>query len=278
MRSLVTNALFRGAYRPRNRPVYAARYLSTSRFSNDAKGNANIAAAFPNMIPEQEFVTETFRQLSPLGFKKSNTIPCVGLCRDELTSPLLDIIDSTWRESEIVSKSNTFIMSSLAGMLFLGDTGITAAIDHAPHDEKGIERFVFYSFPHIGFNEKGEVGKLKRFGLPEDSACCGALIGFHNELHQGFLKMETNLNDVEQTLLKQRLIKNINIKDKIPDLVSLTKLAHTTVLSDLEGLIARNLDRRPRICEYPLVFFGAIFCPIITLPVKSLYLCGFLLQ
>ena len=36
------------------------------------------------MIPEQEFVEKTYKQLSTLGFNKSNTIPCVGLCRDEL--------------------------------------------------------------------------------------------------------------------------------------------------------------------------------------------------
>lgn len=46
----------------------------------------------------------------------------------------------------------------------------------------------------IGFNEKGEVGKLKRHGIPDDSACCGALIGFHNELLQGYLNIENNVN------------------------------------------------------------------------------------
>jgi hypothetical protein len=69
----------------------------------------------------------------------------------------------------------------------------------------------------IGFNEKGEVGKLKRFGLPEDSACCGALIGFHNELHEGYLKMETNLNDIlpiEKTERKKKKKKKITQKRK----------------------------------------------------------------
>jgi len=214
------------------------------------------------MLPEQQFVEATFNQLTPLGFSKANTIPCVGLCRDELTSPLLDIIDRTWRESDIISKSCTFIMSSLAGMLFLGDTGITAAIDHAPRDENGIERFVFYSFPHIGFNEKGEVGKLKRYGIPDDSSCCGALISFHNELHHGFLKMETNLNDIEQSLLKQRLLKNIDIHQTLPDLITLTKLAHTTVLSDLEGLIQRNVETKPRTCEYAVISGVHIHAPL----------------
>lgn len=248
-----------------NRPLWLAnqkRFQSSLKFSNDPYGNDAISRAFAAMIPEQEFVEETYRQLNPLGFKKENTIPCVSLCRDELTSPLLDIIDVTWRESQAVSKSSSFIMSSLAGMLFLGDTGITAAIDHAPRDEKGIERFVFYAFPHIGFNEKGEVGKLKRYGIPVDSACCGALIGFHNELQQGHLKMETNLNDIEQSLLKQRLLKNININQELPDLITLTKLAHETVLSDLEGLIHRNIEQKPRVCEYAVITGVHIHAPL----------------
>lgn len=247
-----------------NRPLWIVnkRLHSTVKFSNDAKGNQHISSAFSSMIPEQAFVEETYRQLSPLGFKKENTIPCVSLCRDELTSPLLDIIDRTWRESQVVSNSCTFIMSSLAGMLFLGDTGIAAALDHAPRDEKGIERFVFYVFPHIGFNEKGEVGKLKRYGIPVDSACCGALIGFHTELQQGHLKMETNLNDIEQSLLKQRLLKNININQTLPDLVTLTKLAYETVLSDLEGLIHRNLEKKPRMVEYAVLTGVHIHAPL----------------
>jgi hypothetical protein len=130
-------------------------------------------------------------------------------------------------------------MSSLSAMLFLGDTGITAAIKHAPKED-GIQRFVFYCFPHIGFNSKGVPGKLERHGIEGESTCCGALDGFHKELQGGVLKMETNLHDVEQSLLKQRLLRHINIKE-LPDIVSLTKIAHQAVEDDLEALLARNL-------------------------------------
>jgi hypothetical protein len=46
-------------------------------------------------------------------------------------------------------------MSSLSGMLFLGRTGFAAALDHAPRDENGKERFALYAFPvSIYMNER----------------------------------------------------------------------------------------------------------------------------
>jgi len=235
--------------------------LKKRNYATNTEGQEVIGGSWPGALPEQKFIAITKKQLSPLGFNSDNTIPCVSLCRDELTSPLFDIIDRTWRTSEVVSNSNTFLMSSLSAMLFLGDTGIHAATDHAPRDENGIERFVFYAFPHIGYNEKGEVGKLKRFGIPQDSACCGALIGFQKELKHGFLKVETNLHDIEQSLLKQRLLKNIDLNEGVPSLVALTNIAYQTILADLEGLIDRNLKTNPRYAEYAIFTGVQIHAP-----------------
>jgi len=42
--------------------------------------------------------------------------------------------------------------------------------------EAGKQRYVFFSFPHIAINSKGEIGALSRPGQDATSSACGALI------------------------------------------------------------------------------------------------------
>lgn len=68
--------------------------------------------------------------------------------------------------------THSFIMSSLAGMhcqclvyshqssgmLFLGVTGMKAAISHSPL-ENDRKKFLFFAFPHIGLSDSGQFGE-----------------------------------------------------------------------------------------------------------------------
>jgi hypothetical protein len=46
----------------------------------------------------------------------------------------------------------------------------------------GRERYVFFSFPHIGIDEVGEVGAISRPGRAKKSCACGALAKCLNEV------------------------------------------------------------------------------------------------
>lgn len=46
----------------------------------------------------------------------------------------------------------------------------------------GRERYVFFSFPHIGIDENGEVGAISRPGRAKKSCACGALAKCLNEV------------------------------------------------------------------------------------------------
>jgi hypothetical protein len=46
----------------------------------------------------------------------------------------------------------------------------------------GRERYVFFSFPHIGIDETGEVGAISRPGRAKKSCACGALAKCLNEV------------------------------------------------------------------------------------------------
>jgi len=187
---------------------------------------------FPGAIPEADFVKSSYDALCGHGFNDRNTIACVGVCRDEVTRSLLDRIQEAWGEA--------FNFSSLGGMLFLGKTGFLAAHYHAPVDD-GRERYVYFAMPHTAIDEKGEIGVCYRPGRPGTSVACGALEAFRQEMLEGSLDLELDLDDIEQSLLKHRLFGQIRYGD-VPELVTLTKLAYDVIVEDLERLVELTVD------------------------------------
>jgi hypothetical protein len=187
---------------------------------------------FSGAIPEADFVNRTVALLSGSGFTPENTIACVALCRDEITQPLLEKVRATWGEA--------FNFSSLAGMLFLGRTGFTAAAHHAPNAE-GKERYVYLAFPHIAIHTDGQVGYCRRGGRKELSTACGALFAFQKELASGRLSLGLAFDDIEQSLIKMRLIQEIPY-GQVPDLLALTRAALKVIQDDLQSLIGLTVD------------------------------------
>jgi len=191
-----------------------------------------LQAHFPGAMPEADFVAQTYRALQGHGFNADDAIACVSVCRDELTAPFVETVCQAWGEA--------FNFSSLGGMLFLGKTGFAAAHHHAPLLD-GRERYVYYAMPHIGIGEGGEIGQVRRRGRAEPSGACGALIAFRGELLDGRLNLSLDADDIEQSLLKQRLFRRIRYGDT-PDLVSLTRLARQTIQEDLERGISLTVN------------------------------------
>ncbi len=157
---------------------------------------AALSTHFANALPAEEFVKDSYEALRSHGFEALNTIACVSVCRDELTYPLLENIRHIWGEA--------FNFSSLAGMLYLGKTGFTAAHHHAPNED-GHERYVYFALPHIGIDAAGQIGNCQRSGRKETSHACGALVSFQQELTSGSLRLDLDPDDLEQSFLKQRL-------------------------------------------------------------------------
>lgn len=222
---------------------------------------------FPNALPEADYIAQTHQILAQHGFSADNTIACVGLCRDEITRSLLDIVQATWGEA--------FNFSSLGGMIFLGKTGFGAAHNHAPIVD-GRERYLYITMPHIAISESGEIGACIRPGRAKPSGACGALMAFEQELNSGALSenMPLDMDDVEQSLLKQRMFEVISnqpsgsgqqpptprdmnmpptteYRPPNTDLVTITKLARTRALTDLRHTINQTVD--PSTCDYAIL-------------------------
>jgi hypothetical protein len=195
---------------------------------------------FDRVFREHDFVKGGLEALSPLGFTADNTIACVSLCRDEISSTLAASVREVWGES--------FNLSSLAGMFFVGKTGLSAAVHHAPRVDQR-HRYVFYAVPHIAVGEGGRLGLCSRKGIEESNAC-GALCAFLSELKAGRLSLAMDQDDLEMSLLRLRLLKEIPY-GRVPDLLELTRLTQRIIVADLERAIETVVD--PETSDYALL-------------------------
>jgi hypothetical protein len=182
---------------------------------------------FPGAIAEPDFVSRTADSLKDSGFTRQNTLAAVAVCRDEIARPLFVDVEDRWGPA--------FSLTSLAGMLTAGTTGINAALSHAPSDE-GRKHIVVYAMPHIAIDGDGTIGLVHRPGLSEPSTACGSLTALREGLLAGHVEIGVDRFDAEQTLLNHRLQPMVGHGD-VPDLAELTKLAATAIEDDLASII-----------------------------------------
>jgi len=188
---------------------------------------------FDRVVKEVEYVKKTYNALKAFGFNDDNSIASVCVCRDEISQTVRSIIKHIWGEA--------FNFSSLAAMFTAGKTGLKAAMHHAPKIDGGKERYVYYVIPHTAINEDGKTGFCKRRGIKEESSACGALCLFLDELYTGKLHIKIDEEDIEESLLKRRLLKEITYGD-IPSLIELTKITRKVIQEDLEHAIEKVID------------------------------------
>ncbi|MBI5409066.1 MAG: hypothetical protein HZA14_06840 [Nitrospirae bacterium] len=187
---------------------------------------------FDRTYTEIEFVKKTYEALKQLGFNDDNSIAATCICRDEISQSLRSVIKYMWGEA--------FNLSSLAGMFFAGKTGLAAAMHHAPI-EGGKERYVFYALPHVAIDAEGHVGFCKRKGREGISSACGALNAFQKEMASGRVNITMDNEDVEQSLIRMRLLREIPY-GHVPDLLELTRITQTAIQTDLENTIMKVVD------------------------------------
>jgi Limiting CO2-inducible proteins B/C beta carbonyic anhydrases len=188
---------------------------------------------FPGAVPMNKYMRKTFQSLSAYDFSDENTMSMIAVCRDEIAEALFIEVIRYW--------GKTFNCCSLAGFVMMGKTGLAAATDHTPIVD-GIRRFTFYAMPHVAISRYGEIGKVYRDGVNKVSHACGALETVVDELACGHLKLEMDMQDIEQTIIRQKILSTITYGDK-PNLIEVTKLASRIISNDVENLL-NTLDRK----------------------------------
>ncbi|WP_231636776.1 hypothetical protein [Planktothricoides sp. SR001] len=202
---------------------------------------AVIEKHFPGTLLLEEYMKKTFDVLQNYGFESENTMGMVALCRDEITEPLFNEVVKYW--------GKTFNCCSLGGFLTIGRTGINAAAAHTPIYD-GMRRFTFYGMPHIAISRYGEIGKVYRHGIDKPSHACGSLELIVNELNRGHFNMILDLEDLEESLIRQKLLSHIKYGSK-PDLIKMTKLACNIISIDINNLLLKQLS--PNIFNYAVM-------------------------
>jgi hypothetical protein len=178
------------------------------------------------------FVRWTSRALDPYGFTAANTLPLVGLCRDELMFPIEQALHEAW--------GLPFDMSSLGGMVFLGRSGVKAAANHAPGVD-GRNRYLCVVLPHIGLDAIRGVGYVQREGIDTATSACGALMAFHKELSEGTRNHQLDHDDMEMSLLRI-VLSPLVATDAVPDLAALTELARSAAAAEVVRLAMDLLE------------------------------------
>ena len=185
------------------------------------------AGLLADSVAVDDFVTWSEWALARVGFRPSNCLALVDVCRDELMADFDEQVSHVW--------GRPFAIGSLAGLVFLGRTGLQAALSHVP-GEDGRHRFVAFCFPHIGIDEDGTVGRVQRRGMSRASVACGALAAFRSELTGPRAEAVLDVDDVEQSLLRMRLGPLVP-DGYVPSLTELTELARASAVADVHRFV-----------------------------------------
>ncbi|CAI5961167.1 unnamed protein product [Closterium sp. NIES-64] len=191
---------------------------------------AAIQENFSGAVEEAEFIDTVAEKLREHGFNRDNSIALVSTCRDEASRFFDALIDKHF--------GLVFSLAGLAGVPPGGVLAVKAGTSHSPQDENGRERYVFFGFTHIGVDERGTVGKMRRGGRANVSGACGALAALTAQFSSGTALGEADEEDMEVFLLSKKL----RAKEPEPTLVAVTKAAVEVINETIEKLIATAVD------------------------------------
>ncbi|CAI5527307.1 unnamed protein product [Closterium sp. Naga37s-1] len=206
--------------------------MASTVFAKEATPAAveSIQASFPGSVEETTYVASVADKLKEHGFSKDNSIALVSTCRDEASRLLDSTIDKHF--------GLTFALNGLAGVPPGGALAIKAGASHSPQDESGKERYVFFGLTHIGVDETGAIGKMRREGRSAASGACGALLALTAQFSASKDLPEASEDDLEVHNLTKKLLA-VNPE---PNIVAVTKAAVDVINSTLEHLISVAVD------------------------------------
>jgi hypothetical protein len=193
------------------------------------------AALIGDAVGLDDFLTWTEWSLARVGFRPLNCLPIVATCRDELMADVDEAVAEAW--------GRPFQAGALGGLVFVGRTGIQAALGHVP-GEDGRHRLVVFVLPHLGIDADGVVGRVQRRGMYRASAACGALAAFRDELVEGRADVGVDPDDIEQSFLRGRLRQALGTAP-VPTLAELTELARCSAVEDMHRYIALARGSEP---------------------------------
>lgn len=136
-----------------------------------------------------ELVTEVLSRRA----KREDTLYGTSICPDEVNTKPGVLSLATALQNNVSDQNGVFALGGLAGLPFVGISGMQAFLSHCP--EEG--RVVIFFGPHVGVSETGTVGKVARLGREKLSGACGAALGAYK-----IIKAEQNVEEAVVTKTK----------------------------------------------------------------------------
>ncbi|MCE7735575.1 MAG: hypothetical protein GPJ54_11900 [Candidatus Heimdallarchaeota archaeon] len=216
-------------------------YIKKKELSNTYKDHINIY--FPSAV-RGDFVTkEVNKILHEHDFTEKNTLFGTSCCPDEVNEFVTNFK---------VRWGNKFPLAGLGGMPFTGMTGFNAFLSHMPDNGN---LFVLFA-SHIGIDEHGEMGIIRRKGMKNETPACGSVIAAYNNLLNRDLPSKDDKQsdewDLQQNYIEIVIERSFSeIRNSSEPLLKLTEVVYNAIYNKILKII-------PSDCEVDIVLFGGI--------------------
>ena len=140
---------------------------------------------YPDAVRGDILIKLVDLKLRDLGVKPENTLFGNSTCPDELNR-IIESFSNYWGDN--------FVLGGLAGFPFTGKSGFSAYSDHVPDDGN---LFILYA-SHMGINDSGKIGKIRRSGMKNETNCCGSTITSYENVINNISKLHDNNLDYQQ--------------------------------------------------------------------------------
>jgi hypothetical protein len=210
-----------------------------------------IEANFPGAAHQSVILSAVNKTLKTHNFQ--HILFATSCCPDEINRDLDDYEGS--------SMGRPFCMGGLAGFPFVGKTGFGAFMHHVA--ENGIMLIICAS--HVGVHENGEIGKLRRLGMKEDSTACEASIEAYNFLKadpsrvHAIIARDANVYpafndhyDYQQAYLQVVVAKRYDEIANAPNpMAKLARVVYDQIILDIHAIM-------PKERHFPVAVLGGI--------------------
>jgi hypothetical protein len=122
---------------------------------------------FPKALPTSVVATKVQTSLSKRKFTRTNTLFGTSVCPDEINNKPTKSLPAAL-QAALTDLNGVFHLGGLAGLPFMGNSGMKAFLSHCPTNGKV---FIMYG-PHVGITDDGTVGRVERVGLTTPSLDC----------------------------------------------------------------------------------------------------------
>jgi hypothetical protein len=114
-------------------------------------------------LPQSKVIKLVSRCIENQGYKPEDLLLATSCCPDEINRDL---------DTELTHFGRAFCMGGLAGFPFVGKTGFGAFMHHVPNGG----HMLIVCASHVGIDSEGNIGRLNRVGMEQDSSACGAAV------------------------------------------------------------------------------------------------------